>query len=241
MKILALDTSLNACSVALVDTATGGVFAHESEAMARGHAEALMPMVSRAMAASGLNFSDLDRIAVTVGPGTFTGIRVGLSAARGLALASGKPLIGIGTLEAHGAGLAASAHAPDGSFAIVLDARRGEVYAQAFDAAGGPITEPCALAPEDAARRLDGMVSSLHGSGAALIGQAAESIGLAAQPAHDLPPGPDPSAIARLAATRPEANEPVSPLYLRPPDAKPQPGALPRRTTTPSSRQPADA
>lgn len=241
MKILALDTSLKACAVALVDCATGKTLADESAAMARGHAEALMPMVSRAMASSGLKFPEIDRIAVTVGPGTFTGIRVGLSAARGLALAAGKPLIGIGTLEAHGAALAASTHAPEGPFAIALDARRGEVYAQAFDAAGRALAEPRALCPKDAAQHLDGMVSSLHGSGAALVDKAGETIGLAALPTHDLPPGPDGPVIARLAATRPVAKEPVSPLYLRAPDAKPQPGALPRRRAVPSSRQPADA
>jgi tRNA threonylcarbamoyladenosine biosynthesis protein TsaB len=234
MKVLALDTSLNACSVALVDSATGMVLAGESGTMARGHAETLMPMVSRVMATAALRFSDIDRIAVTIGPGTFTGIRVGLAAARGLALAAGKPLIGIGTLEAHGAALAASAQPLHEPFAIALDARRGEVYLQAFEPHGNAIIEPCALAPDEAARRLAGAVSSLHGSGAALINEAAERLGLAALPAHSLPPGPDLMATARLAATRPLPEVPPAPLYLRAPDAKPQPGALARRAAAPA-------
>src|SRR6202008_278125 len=91
MLILAIDTALDACAAAVLDTGTGKVIAMESQAMKRGHAEALMPLIARVMKETGIPFTALDRIAVTSGPGSFTGLRVGLSAARGLALAAGKP------------------------------------------------------------------------------------------------------------------------------------------------------
>ena len=150
MNILAFDTTLGACSAAVFDSAANRVLASEFAAMQRGHAEALMPMVARVMAASALSFTDIDRFAVTLGPGSFTGVRVGVAAARALALACARPAIGIGTLEALAASLPAAARLPaacapgsgaqaaaaDGAFAIALDARRGEVYVQPFTAAG---------------------------------------------------------------------------------------------------------
>ena len=89
MRLLAIDTALEACSAAVLDTAGGGIVAQESQAMTRGHAEALMPLIQRVMKAARLDFSELDRIAVTVGPGSFTGLRVGIAAARGIGLAAG--------------------------------------------------------------------------------------------------------------------------------------------------------
>src|SRR5690348_17280086 len=99
MRLLAIDTALAACSVAVFDTG-GGIVASESQSMTRGHAEALMPMVARVMAKAAAKFDTIDRIAVTVGPGSFTGLRVGVSAARGLALAAGKPAVGVATTTA---------------------------------------------------------------------------------------------------------------------------------------------
>ena len=103
MLILAIDTALDACAAAVLDTSAGGVIAQESQAMKRGHAEALMPLIARVMKASGVGFAALDRIAATTGPGSFTGLRVGLSAARGIALAAGKPVVGVTTLTAFAA------------------------------------------------------------------------------------------------------------------------------------------
>src|SRR5262249_11140968 len=105
MRVLAIDTALEACSVAVLDTERADVRFHESIAMQRGHAEALMPLVARVLARSSLDFSALDRIAVTTGPGSFTGLRVGIAAARGIALAAGKPAIGLSTLAAFAAPL----------------------------------------------------------------------------------------------------------------------------------------
>ena len=103
MLILALDTALDACAAAVVDTGNARVIAQESQAMKRGHAEALMPLIARVIEASGIGFAALDRIAVTTGPGSFTGLRVGLSAARGIALAADKPVVGLSTLTAYAA------------------------------------------------------------------------------------------------------------------------------------------
>src|SRR5260370_39594720 len=98
MLILAIDTALDACAAAVLDTDASKIVAQESLPMKRGHAEALMPLIARVMKASGVAFAALDRIAVTTGPGSFTGLRVGLSAAPGLALAANKPVVGLTTL-----------------------------------------------------------------------------------------------------------------------------------------------
>src|SRR6266567_3534914 len=123
--ILAVDTALGACSAALV--AEGETLAHEHLLMARGHAEALAPMVDGLMRGARVSFGGLDRIAVTTGPGTFTGQRVGLAFARALGLALKRPVIGVTTLDAMAAeALAREASAP---WAIAAaDAKRGEIY-----------------------------------------------------------------------------------------------------------------
>src|SRR5207302_10358909 len=133
MRVLAIDTALEACSAAVLDT-NSGIAASETLAMTRGHAEAVTPLIARVMSAAAIEFVDLDRIAVTTGPGSFTGLRVGISAARGIALAAGKPAIGLTTL----AGFAAPHIAADETSAVVsvIDARHGHVYLQVFGANG---------------------------------------------------------------------------------------------------------
>jgi len=105
MRILAIDTALGACAAAVLDSRAGAILASESAAMVRGHAEAVMPLIARVMDAGRCEFHDLDRIAVTVGPGSFTGLRVGIAAARGIALAAGKPAVGLSTLSTLAAAL----------------------------------------------------------------------------------------------------------------------------------------
>ncbi|MFI4964443.1 MAG: tRNA (adenosine(37)-N6)-threonylcarbamoyltransferase complex dimerization subunit type 1 TsaB [Caulobacterales bacterium] len=206
MPILGLDTCLSACSVAVLDG--GRVLASAREVMARGHQERLAPMARTVMAEAGLAFDRLDRIAVTVGPGSFTGLRVGIAFAKGLALALDRPTVGVGTLEA----LAAEA---DGLVFPVIDARRGQLYLQAFED-GRALMAPDALGAEAAAGRLGelsrGRPFTLVGSGAPLL---ADLAGLAeVVPAE----GADARHVARLAAAR--APGPLRPLYLRAPDAK---------------------
>ncbi|MEC8200622.1 MAG: tRNA (adenosine(37)-N6)-threonylcarbamoyltransferase complex dimerization subunit type 1 TsaB, partial [Pseudomonadota bacterium] len=137
--ILALDSATSACSVAVLQD--GEIKAHSYEEMSRGQAEALVPMIADTMSTAGLAFEDLDAIGVTVGPGAFTGVRIGLSTAQFLALASGKPLIGATTLEtvlvAQG-----EAHEP---ILVALDTKRTDIYVQLFAAGGGALTAPLAL------------------------------------------------------------------------------------------------
>jgi len=132
MNLLAIDTALDRCSVGVARA--GGPAVLVSETIGRGHAERLFGMVAAAMAEAGLAFADLDRIAVTVGPGSFTGVRVGVAAARGFALVLARPAVGIGTLEA----IAEEARSLAGDVPVLaaLDARHGEVYAQAFGPGG---------------------------------------------------------------------------------------------------------
>ncbi len=209
MIVLGLDTANGACSAAVVRD--GAALAALSEPMTRGHQERLAPLVREVMAAAGVAFTDLDRIGVTVGPGSFTGLRVGLAFAKGLALALGKPCIGVGSLEA----LAASQPGP-GLTAAVIDAKRGQVYLQLFDG-GAALMAPDALPVEVAAARIAelwrGGPARLVGSGAALL------VGVAADIEVIERPAPDPLALCALAAARP-TDIPARPLYLRAPDAK---------------------
>jgi len=206
MIVLGLDTCLSACSVAVLDG--DRVVAHASETMARGHQERLAPMAQAVMAEAGLGFDALERIGVTVGPGSFTGLRVGVAFAKGLASALALPSVGVGALEA----LAAEA---DGLVAAVIDARREQVYLQVFEN-GAPLMAPDAVTLGTAAARLAelgrGRPLTLVGSGAPLLAEAAPS-------ARTLTPdGCDARQVARLAAARNPA--PLRPLYLRAPDAK---------------------
>jgi tRNA threonylcarbamoyladenosine biosynthesis protein TsaB len=211
--ILALDTCVDACSVAL--WSDGETLAAMSEPMARGHQERLAPMAAEALSAAGLKPTALDRIAVTTGPGSFTGLRVGLAFAKGLALALDRPCIGVGTLEA----LALS---QDTAFvATCLDARRGRVYLQAF-ADGRAVMAPDILDIDVAAARLaelwTGGPARIVGSGAPLVA------GVLASASIDAAAVPDPAILARLASARTPGPMP-RPLYLRAPDAK-LPGGL---------------
>src|SRR5579862_7104765 len=128
MLILAIDTALDACAAGILDTDAAALIARESQAMKRGHAEALMPLIARVMKEAGLPFAALDRIAVTTGPGSFTGLRVGLSAARGIALAADKPVVGVTTLTAYAAPVVYTDSPPPVIAAI--DARHDQVYFQ---------------------------------------------------------------------------------------------------------------
>src|SRR5437660_5681283 len=149
MRVLAMDTALEACSAAVLDTG-GGITASESLAMTRGHAEALMPLIARVMSGAGVEFAQLDRIAVTTGPGSFTGLRVGISAARGIALAAGKPAVGLSTLAALAAPLIA---ADDGTQVVAtIDARHEHIYLQVFGVNGRTLVPPRMATVRDATR-----------------------------------------------------------------------------------------
>lgn len=188
------------------------VLAERAEVMERGHQERIAPVAQAAMAASGLEFSELERIGVTVGPGSFTGLRVGIAFAKGLALALSVPAAGIGTLEA----LAASTDKA-GLTAAVIDARRERVYFQAF-VDGVAVTAPDLLSLDEAAARLAELSIS---SPPRLVGPGAHLLAGVIADAHlDVRAFPEPQAVARLAAARAAPRTPLRPLYLRAPDAK---------------------
>ena len=225
MFILAIDTALDACAAAVLDTGTTKLIAQHSQAMKRGHAEALMPLIAHVMKEAGLPFAALDRIAVTTGPGSFTGLRVGLSAARGIALAAAKPVIGVTTLWAY----AAPAVGENGEHVIIsaIDARHDHVYFQVVRGDGSPLTEP-RVAPV-----AEALEASRFGA-PHLVGNAAHMLaerwpGDAPSPVKvDAQGAPDIAWVARLGAAADPATAPARPFYLRPPDAKPA-ANLPQR------------
>lgn len=220
MKILAFDTAMAACSVAVVEADRGDyvLLAEHQEARPRGHAEVLVPLIGEVMERAGTTFAGLDRIAVTTGPGTFTGVRIGIATARGLALASGVPLVGVTTLEAIAAD-AVERGAQSRPVACVIDARRGEVYIQCFRPDMEPLGDPAALPYETAAARLAGIAPLLVGTGVHLITPflSPEVVVASDEQAADQPRA---AVIARRAAMAEPPAEPPVPLYLRAPDAK---------------------
>jgi tRNA threonylcarbamoyladenosine biosynthesis protein TsaB len=225
MKLLALDAATTACSVAC--WSAGAVTARREEIAGGRQAEILMPMVKSAMREAGFEFRMLDGIAVTNGPGSFTGVRIGLAAARGLALAAGLPLAGVTTLQA----LAAAPAADERRGRLILaalDARRDQLYGQFFDAHGEPAGEPFAAAAATITERLAGIRRDippllLVGSGGEAAARALDEAG------HDYrlsasPPYPRADIIAALTARRGFDNPvgvPVAPLYLRQPGIGP--------------------
>ncbi|MDF2994869.1 MAG: tsaB [Xanthobacteraceae bacterium] len=222
MLILAIDTALEACSAALHDVATDETLAAERLPMARGHAEALVPMVQRLMLQAGKEFADISAFAVTVGPGSFTGLRVGLSAARGFGLATGRPVIGISTLATLAAPLLGSDDAVPAVSAI--DARHGNLYIQMFGAGGRVLISARAVGIKEAARAVAIGPVRIAGSGAALLAESWP----AGEPAPllvDAAATPDAIWLARLASVADPARSKPRPLYLRGPDARPQDGA----------------
>jgi tRNA threonylcarbamoyladenosine biosynthesis protein TsaB len=231
MNILALDTSMGACSAAVLraDGTRQELFGH-ADFMARGHAEALMPMVAEVMAEAGVTPSGLDLIAATLGPGSFTGVRIAIAAARGLALATGARLWGTDSLTVMAQGALAETDLRQAGrpFAVAVDARRSMLYFGLFDAAGARLQGPVLIAPEDAAVLLPDNVAVAVGSGAEPLAQAAAMQGrrvTAALP--DL--RPDARSLAVLALAGGETSTTVRPLYLRPPDAKPPAAATLRK------------
>ena len=195
MKILAVDTALAACSAAVYDAEMQRVLAAAFQPMATGHAEAIGPMVRDVMENSGLAFSSLDRIAATIGPGTFTGLRIGLAFARGLKLALGLPMVGMTTLKAIAANVTSNPRARP--IAVLIDARRGNVYSQLFSAQLDPLNEPLAHSFEQAAARLPRDECWIIGSGADLLAAGGEHRNLERAPDSDLPHA---SIVAALAA-----------------------------------------
>jgi tRNA threonylcarbamoyladenosine biosynthesis protein TsaB len=238
MQVLAFDSATSACSAAL--WRDGDIVAHRLKPMQRGHGEHLMGMVRAVLADSGAGFPDLDLLAVTTGPGGFTGLRIGLAAARGMALAGGLPCIGLFTLEAVAYGVPQSER--EGACVLaVIDSKRDDIYGQVFSDVSGvsglqPLGEAEAVSPEN----LAGFVTARSTAGADSGGRvvvAGDATARALEALRDgridavagtAPTAPDARTVAAMAAARWSVGaplKPLRPLYLRPPDAiKPKDG-----------------
>jgi len=228
MNILALDTSMGACSAAVLRSANGARRLHALQAeMPRGHAEALMPMVDEVLAEAEIAPGELDLIAATVGPGSFTGVRIAIAAARGLALVTAAKLYGTDSLTVMARAALLASATPEGPFAVAVDARRDMIYFGLYDEDGRRRDGPLLVAPEDAARLLPERLHVVIGSGAQALADAAVARGLAIEAA--LPTlQPSAEALAEIALESGETSASLRPLYLRPPDAKPQVQAVER-------------
>ena len=222
MRLLAIDTALPAVSACLFDS-TLGPMAQERIEMQRGHAEALLPLIERLMSQGG-GFGRLDRIAVTVGPGSFTGIRVGLSAARAFGLALKIPVVGVSTLAA----FAAPVILAGGSDTIIaaIDAHHGQVYAQSFTSAGTTLVQPQVLKVEQTAEVFGRGPFVMVGNGAAPMAIGAWARAIRAEVVGETV-APDITFVARLGMVANPDHALPRPYYLKAPDVKlpePRPG-----------------
>lgn len=221
--LLAFDSAGGGCSAAV--RVGGATVASRDEAMRRGQAERLVPMLQEVMAEAGLSYAGLDAIAVTVGPGGFTGVRIGLATARGLALARDLPIIGVTGFEAFAAAVPCEQR-ENRTLLVAIDGKRADIYAQAFAPDGTALTEPAALLPDT----LDGWLPPepllLAGDGVAQAQPALQAAGRDTVLA-EAPTRIDAAVVARIAASRPlpRVQAPPRPLYLRPPDVTPPRGA----------------
>ena len=210
MLVLAIDTSGPECAAGIYDSENNRLIAFRSETIGKGHAELLPGLVEASIAEAGLRLADIARIAVTVGPGSFTGIRVGVALARGLAVALKIPAIGVSTLQ-----VVAEPHLNEagGPLLAAIDARREALYVQAFDNNGAPLSAPAELAYDDARAIAVQHGAKAVGSGAAIL-------------AGTSPPQVDSfplDMVGRIGARLPASTK-AQPVYIRGADAKPQTG-----------------
>jgi tRNA threonylcarbamoyladenosine biosynthesis protein TsaB len=226
VSVLAFDSAGSGCSAAVLSA--GRILAHRRAATPQGQAEALMPTIAAVLAEAAMAVEAFDLIAVTVGPGSFTGLRIGIAAARGLAVASGVPALGITSFAAVAAQVPAEERASH-NLVVALESKRAEIYIQAFAADGMPRGEAALVPPSDFARRVPAGPLLLAGDAAPRLAAALS------ERAPRLASGPgtaDAADVARLgaAAWRPGQRPPAPrPLYLRAPDTTtPSPGPVRR-------------
>lgn len=224
VSMLGIDTSAAACSAAL--WRDGTIIAAERQAMARGHAEALMPMVERVLASAALDYRDLAAVAVVAGPGAFTGLRIGLAAARGIALAAKIPAIGVSAFAAIAAGIPAASRAGR-AVTVAIDTKRGDLYLQCFDQGLEPVESGRVVALADIATALPAGAIYVAGDGSpllrAVLAEARRDAVFDSSPAP-----PDAGVVAALGAAQLAGARdagahltPPEPIYLRAPEATP--------------------
>jgi tRNA threonylcarbamoyladenosine biosynthesis protein TsaB len=222
MIVLALDTSMAGCSAALYDVAQARILADRFDLVQKGHADLIAPLVRQLMNDAGLAFPNLGRIGVTIGPGSFTGVRTGLAMARGLGLALGIPVVGLDTLSA----IACNAADWGASLIVVADARRSQVYYASFGPGLRLEDGPAVLALDEALMRLPKGDATILGTGADALIEASSCKNLVRSQGGDLPRA---GAFAGRIADMEPRGDPPEPLYLRPPDARPQARLIPAR------------
>lgn len=210
MILLALDTSSHLCSACLYNSEEDKILSRHSENIGRGHAEILLDLIEKSLRDANLDYADIERIAVTNGPGSFTGVRVGMAVARGFSLSLNIPCIAVSTLDA----CEARATAYEGSLITLLDAKRGQLYYQIRGEA------PSIATGAELVEKLDGKNFSACGGGAPILNEQSD---LALPVLHESS-APEIDLVARLAAARPQGSHPPEPLYLREADAKVQAG-----------------
>ncbi len=222
MRVLAVDTSTRGCSVAVTDGEAD--LAEATYHGARTHSRHLMPMVRSVLSLAGLAVTDLDGFAVTLGPGTFTGLRIGVGAVKGLAAASDKPIVGVSSLRV----LAEQANLDDRLICPLIDARRGEVYFSLFRPREGILQRetPDGVAPPEKAIAAIREPCLFVGSGAALYREMlAKALGSRASFAPDGLNVIRAAILANLGATRLSRGETddlhaIAPAYIRKSDAE---------------------
>lgn len=223
MKLLAVDSAANLCAACVWDTEAGRELGRSVADIGKGHAERLMETIAEALAAAHAHYSELGRLAVSTGPGSFTGVRVGVSAVRGLALALKIPATGVTTLDALAA--EAAIRFPSRSVMVAIEAGRGDLYVALYDDAGKMSYDACVLTFADALDLATKVVPVLCGSAAPKLAEAMPDT-------LDLGPlaaTADIATYAKIAAQRQPSADKPRPAYLREPDAKPQAGfILPR-------------
>jgi tRNA threonylcarbamoyladenosine biosynthesis protein TsaB len=212
--LLAIESSDRLCGACVLDPNTGRVAASKTIDIGKGHAELLIGVIEEVLTLGGCGYAKLKSIAVCVGPGSFTGIRVGVSAAIGFGVALNIPVAGVTSLQA----LAMPHLAGGAKILSLIDAHRGDVYAQSFSSDGLPLDEPRQIALEKVAEFDLAQYRILCGSGAVLLQAAYPALNLAMSADGNMPAV---ESIA-VAALNPAFCVAAKPLYLRRPDAKPQ-------------------
>lgn len=227
MTILVVDSAMADVQVAVFDRHAGRLLAAVVEEGARGKAEMVVPAMERALKAAGVKAAALQRLAVTVGPGSFTGLRIGIAAARGFAFAHDIPVVGLSTLAV----LAASALGArfPGHVAAVVDARHGHLYFQLFGPDGRSVVRAAVVSLDDAVRKIGGSMVAIAGDAAEALADRLHRAGATQEISVDQRAAPDLLAIARLGAVADPATSLPRPVYLKAASADPPgKGIIPR-------------
>jgi tRNA threonylcarbamoyladenosine biosynthesis protein TsaB len=217
VRILAFDCATIRCSAVVWED--GSVRARAASDRPHGATEALVPMLQRVLAAASVSLQDMDRLAVTVGPGHFTGLRAGLAVARGLVLATGLPAVAVTTLEAVAAAVAPELRR-ERTVLAAIDSKRAEPYLQVFSGDLEPLSPAVARVPDEFARSHHLPADVLVAGDAA--GPLADALRLAGRNPFlaTSDPQPDAAVVAAIAAARAPVDGPLRPFYLHPPAVK---------------------